>query len=284
LDEDTNPLEQLPNAAGSAAKPVSASDDSEKDDDSDYVESDEEQEEDEVMDMVVKSRQTLMREKYDRALATGNVHSVLTTTTSDRSSSMRSTFQSISSTVTAMRHGSKLQERKVTISQDSPMIKFEATRMILDPNHEKISVAPREIIGGRKVKVSVHPFSQGGLRNVYRMEQSSGLKKVAKESRHAVKYQERLKFHFETAKCQARARTYAKKFNKSLTKCNITENYIRYLTAEVYRLKDAKYPGGFRYLAVEDELKGDDFQKWNSNNGYVNNDDSMQCHVAQAFR
>ena len=55
------------------------------------------------------------------------------------------------------------------------------------------------------------------------------------------------------------------------------------LKAEVIRLKDARSPGGFRYLAVETEMQGK-YDKWNNNNGYVSNSNCMMCHTAQAFR
>ena len=58
---------------------------------------------------------------------------------------------------------------------------------------------------------------------------------------------------------------------------------IEMLDAEVIRLKDGKAKGGFRYLAVESEIKGK-YSKWNSNNGYVNPSTCRPCEVAQAFR
>jgi hypothetical protein len=91
----------------------------------------------------------------------------------------------------------------------------------------------------------------GGLRNVYRMQQSSGeltLIAVAKESRHDIKYQERLKFHLETAICQLRASKYAKSFKQSLKNTKISQDIppIKVLRTEVYRLKAPTHPGGYR--------------------------------------
>jgi hypothetical protein len=51
----------------------------------------------------------------------------------------------------------------------------------------------------------------------------------------------------------------------------------------LYRLKAPSYPGGYRYLAVENELPGT-YQKWNNNDGYVNRSDCIDNEVAQAFR
>lgn len=58
---------------------------------------------------------------------------------------------------------------------------------------------------------------------------------------------------------------------------------INVLRAEVYRLKAPNFPGGFRYLAVENELPGE-YEKWNNNDGFVNKSDCLKCKVAQAFR
>lgn len=130
----------------------------------------------------------------------------------------------------------------------------------------------------------------GGLRNVYRMRQSSLETNqiqtaVAKESRHDIHYNERLKFHLETATNQLQAHKYAKSFQRSLEAVEDAHNIppIKVLRTEVYRLKAASCPGGYRYLAVENELEGT-YSKWNNNDGYVNPSDCMECHVAQAFR
>lgn len=240
--------------------------------------------EDEVMDMVVKSQDTLIQERHNRALAAGNVHSLLTSTATG--TSIRSTFQSISSTVTAMRGGtSRLQERKVEIRDVSLMKEFTATRMILDADHDKITKAPGEEVDGRRVKIAVQPFAQGGLRNVYRMKQYGVQRQVAKESRHDISDRDRLRFHFEAAKCHARAKVYADAFNERVKRLKLSVSRIQFLPAEVYRLRDSSFPRGFRYLAVENEMRGKDHQyrKWNGNNGYVNPSNSDPCLVAQAF-
>lgn len=112
---------------------------------------------------------------------------------------------------------------------------------------------------------------------------------VAKESRHDIKYQERLSFHLETAMCQLRAFQYAKSFNKAISKkiendvTLPTIKEIKVLCTVVYRLKAPSYPGGFRYLAVENELSGP-YQKWNNNGGFVNQSECLECKIAQAFR
>jgi hypothetical protein len=259
-----------------------------------FDDSDDDDDEEEVLEMNVKSQDTLLRDKYNRALVAGQVFSVHNTTTAAAGSSMRSTFRTISSSVTAMRGGggsSRLQERQgVVFKETSPMIAYDATRMVLDKTKTSFTVPPGETPNGRNVTVSLHPFAQGGLRNVYRMTQAGskkGQRQVAKESRHEVGYSERLRFHIETSKCQARAETYANKFNGQRgffqeRKANGTPR-IKMLRAEVVRLRDARAKGGFRYLAVESELEGT-YQKWNSNNGYVNPSQCVPCKVAQAFR
>ena len=269
------------------------------DNDIDWVDSDDEKDEDEavpmkgsakerdsVLEVRVRSQDTRLRENYQQALVQGKVISL---TSATRNSSMRSTFQSISSSVTALRTGTNLKERHVKIEEQSTMIQFPATRMVLNADFDKVNVAAGETSNGRIVQVSVHPFAQGGLRNVYRMKQKGEPRQVAKESRHDIKYQDRLRFHLETAKCQAQAAVYAFAFNKKLRKASRKKpdfpqfRAVKFLSAEVYRLSDDRYPGGFRYLAVEQEMSGT-YDKWNNNNGYVNNSTCTMCQTAQAFR
>lgn len=108
---------------------------------------------------------------------------------------------------------------------------------------------------------------------------------VAKESRHDIKYNERLKFHVETATNQLRAYKYAKSFRQATAAVDdvLTVPPIQVLKTEVYCLQAPTCPGGFRYLSVEDELDGP-YQKWNNNDGYVNKSECLECHVAQSFR
>lgn len=238
---------------------------------------------DEILEVMVKSEATLIREGYNRAKAAGAVLSLTNTTTSN-GSSMRSTFQSISSSVTAMRTShtsSKRSERQICLSNNSVMIAYKATRMVLDVKTGKIRAPPGEKTNDREVRVSLNPFAQGGLRNVYYMKQKGVCRQVAKESRYNTTYQERLQFHAESSKCQFQASNYAKIFNAKLKNKKIPK--ITVLSTEVIRLFDPTYPRNFRYLAVENELKGE-YQKWNSNNGYVNPSKSQACQVAQAFR
>jgi len=297
LDDDKNNVEAMlppPPRKNKAARAMERGN-GKDDDDSDYRASD--AEDDEIIEMKVKSHDTLIREKYNAAVRAGNVHSLTSTTTAvPESSSMRSTFSSISSSITAMRSGNgRLQERRVMLAAQSAMISYDATLMVLDAGHDKFKNAKGENNSQRNIQLSMHPFAQGGLRNVYRMKQRKEPQQVAKESRHDIKYQERLKFHVETSKCQAQAAKYAKAFNKRVKKLrknradeilpNVIADWspVSVLRAEVYRLDDTSSPGGFRYLAVEAELKGE-YKKWNSNNGYVNPAECRQCQVAQAFR
>eukprot|EP00548_Thalassiothrix_antarctica_P010836 CAMPEP_0194162792 /NCGR_PEP_ID=MMETSP0152-20130528/79685_1 /TAXON_ID=1049557 /ORGANISM="Thalassiothrix antarctica, Strain L6-D1" /LENGTH=251 /DNA_ID=CAMNT_0038872719 /DNA_START=651 /DNA_END=1402 /DNA_ORIENTATION=+ len=203
---------------------------SSSDDDSDYHDESDDNDGNEVLEMVVKSQTTLLRERHNRALAAGAAVSLTNTTTvGGGSSTMRSTFQSISSSVTTMRNtaGSssnsgrraltERSERSVILSENSTMIQHSATRMVLDgATQNKFIIPPGEKVDGRKVQVSLHPFAQGGLRNVYHMKQGLLRRQVAKESRYDTKYQERLRFHTETSKCQARAMAYARQFNNKI--------------------------------------------------------------------
>mmetsp|Transcript_6504 Transcript_6504/g.13578 ORF Transcript_6504/g.13578 Transcript_6504/m.13578 type:complete len:354 (-) Transcript_6504:1128-2189(-) len=245
----------------------------------------------------VKSQTTVVSERYNRAANLGNVRSIHGPTAAS-STSMRTTFQSISSTVTAMRNESKrLVERQGVVLESSgvrsSMESFPATRMVLDADHEKILPAPGEASNERTVMLSTMPFAQGGLRNVYRMTEETvdGTRYfVGKESRHVVPYNQRLKFHCETSSCQATSATYAKEFNKALieAKRSFPNAVLQQLTdvtvlvAEVYRLKDVSFSGGYRYLAVESEMKGT-YEKYNSNNGYVIKSNSPEALVAQSF-
>jgi hypothetical protein len=73
--------------------------------------------------------------------------------------------------------------------------------------NKQIGITAGETPNSRKVQVSMHLFAQGGLRNVFRLKEYSSkdntvLVVVARESRHDIKYQERLSFHLETAKFQ----------------------------------------------------------------------------------
>jgi hypothetical protein len=114
---------------------------------------------------------------------------------------------------------------------------------------------------------------------------------VAKESRHEIKYQERIGFHLETAKCQLRAYQFAKAFNEDIleeledgeVEDDIDIPTVKVLCTVLYRLRAPSYPGGYRYLAVENELDGE-YSKWNNNDGYVNKSECINCKLAQAFR
>ena len=155
---------------------------------------------------------------------------------------------------------------------------------------DKIVTAPGETANGRRIRVALHPFAQGGLRNVYKMKQGGESQQVAKESRHDIQYSERLKFHVETARCQAQALVYANQFNLAISNLKLKKGsrlldvpHIDVLSAEVYRLKAPRYPCGFRYLAVEKQLEGQ-YEKFNNNDGFVNQSNCTKCMVAQAFR
>lgn len=243
----------------------------------------------EVVEMKVKSAETLIRERRNKAKAAGQIIS-LTSASTTNASSIRSTFSSISATVTSMRSSTKPQERKVAIKSESVMITYEATRMVLTTDNngvDKFAIAPGEKANERRISVSMNPFAQGGLRNVYRMQQKQ-TKQVAKESRHDIKYNERLRFHLETVKCQNQASMFANHFNKRIKAIRSERGAlesvprIAFLHAEVYRLNAPNQPGGFRYLAVEHELKGE-YKKFNNNDGWINPIDCMKCKVAHAF-
>ena len=251
-------------------------------------------EEEEVVMVQVKSAATIYREGFARARDAGEV---LSLTSMTAQTSIRSSFNSISATVTSFRSGQNRQERRVTVASSSALVSHEATRMVLVTDscgNDKFVLAPGERPNERRIKLSLNPFSQGGLRNVYRMEENDGTKQVAKESRHETHYNERLKFHVETVKCQEQAAIFAKSFNKKIKIAKKTHSALSYsalsdvppvhvLRAEVYRLKAPSCPGGFRYLAVEKHLNGE-YQKYNNNDGYVKRSKFLTCQVAQAFR
>ena len=239
--------------------------------------------------ITVKSQTTILRERFNDAEASGRVISLVGTTT------MKDTFQTISSAITSLRTGSKSVkvEREIVLEEDenqSSLQVFNATRMVLDSTSGKISVANGEKSNSRRIKIAQQPFAQGGLRNVYRMyEMHDGaeISLVGKESRHKVHYNERLKFHIETSTCQLQASEYARRFNEKVVATPSVLNLVKpvqVLTAEVYRLNDPQAPGKFRYLAVEKRIDGQ-YEKWNGNNGYIHGDTtSYPFKVAQAFR
>lgn len=256
----------------------------------------------ELQIIVAKSAEQIRQENLAKAVAAGNVIEI-------GSSTLRNTFQNISTTLTTMtssintRSGAlPLQERSGVVLEkfgpNSAMVEYQATRMTLNPNQPRFDVPTGETPHSRVVKVSSQPFAQGGLRNVYRMEEhpeeeTDRVKMfVAKESRYRVPYAERLKFHQETSRCQSRAIQLVAEFNSKRRRVKIEPKYpdLRVLETHVYRLNDQTAPGGFRYLAVEDRLDGV-YEKYNSNNGYVKDisDDSscpakvVRIQMAQTF-
>jgi len=246
-----------------------------------------------------KSAETQQCDRHNAAIAAGNIIEL--------TSSMQSTFRTISTTLSTMRtsaagESNRLQERGVVLESvsglESNKVKFEATRMVLHPSEQKFVVPEDETSNGRIVSISTQPFAQGGLRNVYHMTEilkssvdiGNNKKFAAKESRHIVPYTQRLAFHRDTVKCQVRAVELASMFNQ-LTASHIKEMIpkVNFLEAEVYRLKDSDTPGGYRYLAVENSLVGR-YLKYNSNNGYIMRpghgstpEDIKSIDVAQAF-
>ena len=163
----------------------------------------------------------------------------------------------------------------------NPYIKF-----VIDTKNEKAN--------GRRVWLAKQPFAQGGLRNVYHMTQQPHngqpqRKLVAKESRHEVQYNERLAFHRETFECQRRAAELAAQFNERAAQVGITRT-VEFLEMEVFRISDPSVPGKFRYLAVEPLLSGGNYEKFNSNEGFVLEPDrsadalrTEQLELPQAF-
>jgi len=236
----------------------------------------------------IKSANTRTRERYALAVESGNVVNV--------PSSMRNTFRTISSTLTSMRTSiagisATQTERRVIMESASGFQSkkklYKATWMVMHTTEPKFIIPPKEKVDSRIVHLSMHPFAQGGLRNVYHMTESpnadlladdictsvgiTSFKKnlVAKESRYEVPYKDRLRFHQETSRCQERSVELAKEFNAKAEYQNTVEiPTITFLQSDVYRLRDTDAPGGFRYLAVEERLHGR-YEKFNSNNGYI---------------
>lgn len=120
---------------------------------------------DEVVELGAKSNSTVIAENYAKAKAAGQVISLTSATTSQTTStSIRSTFDSISDSVSVMRSSTKRKEREVTVQENSAMITYMATRMVLtkDSNGEKtFTTVPGETPNSRAVQVSMHPFAQG---------------------------------------------------------------------------------------------------------------------------
>ncbi|CAD7928540.1 unnamed protein product [Amoebophrya sp. A120] len=162
----------------------------------------------------------------------------------------------------------------------------DVRRMVLkNADSEEFKPVPLTQEVAKTVILRDNPFAQGGIRNVYKMRvvQPNGgaIHMVAKESRHEGEYAERLRFHAETSKCQGRAIVLSTDFKKALRtaamfggasaqllqELQIHSNF-QFVPMHVYRLKDSKVKGGFRYLAAEPELEGD-YRKYNGNNGWV---------------
>lgn len=223
--------------------------------------------------------------------------SVCATMTSTFSSGMRSTFHSISQSLTSMRiEVGRARERQVILETGTGAASEEVTftgvvKMQMQGGNFKPARSEKDVPAGRTVLLRVQPFAQGGIRNVYKMtEISSGdqlrTALVAKESRYEVPFKQRLAFHIETSKCQTRAAELAATFNEIAQALGLP--CVHFIKTEVYRLRDPAYASGFRYLAVEPELSGQ-YIKFNSNNGYVasatssNSLGSLEHEIPQAF-
>ena len=256
----------------------------------------EDQEDDDFVEIVaVHSAEEAQRKRQSAAAAAGQVITLNSTTV--RSGTISSTFSLLSSTLTTMRGGKASQvERQVTLeaSNGAPSVQntFAATRMVLNATQDKFQVPPGESPNERRVQLSQNPFAQGGIRNVFSMTEQRGRglglcdkQLVAKESRHEVSYAERLSFHKETSICQTRAAELARSFNRKVRNCGVkgAEMWsIEFLRTDVYRLVDSDAPGGFRYLAVEPRLEGN-YEKYNSNNGFVLKGTGAKFEIPQAF-
>eukprot|EP00929_Paragymnodinium_shiwhaense_P113423 TRINITY_DN81718_c0_g1_i1.p1 TRINITY_DN81718_c0_g1~~TRINITY_DN81718_c0_g1_i1.p1 ORF type:complete len:627 (+),score=89.74 TRINITY_DN81718_c0_g1_i1:53-1933(+) len=199
------------------------------------------------------------------------------TAAASTSTGMRSTFLSISQACTAMRATSRRRvERNVTLesggassSEESHFADVKRMRVVGE------AFKPVAKDQKRVVTLKKNPFAQGGLRNVYRMTEivtsAEGIIQnslVAKESRYELPYEERLRFHIETSKCQTRAQELATEFNSRLATIGAKSAMVTFVHTEVYRLRDPSAQGKFRYLAVEPELTGK-YTKFNGNEGSV---------------
>jgi hypothetical protein len=119
---------------------------------------------DEVVALKVKSNNTVIAENYAKAKAAGQVISLTSATTQTTSTSIRSTFDSISESVSVMRSSARRKEREVNVQATSDWVTYDATRLVMtkDANGDKVfSVPPSETANGRRVQVSMHPFAQG---------------------------------------------------------------------------------------------------------------------------
>jgi len=268
---------KIPNVSNTLQTPLHTNDNSPIGEDDLQENVTEEEEETELKCIGSKSAETLRADRYKMALARQSIIHL-----ADDAPTMQDTFRSISTALTTMRRPVAqrvLQERHSSILLQSALAQgqltvesttsYPATIMKLDESHTKFIVPPTEIREGRVVKISEIPFSQGGLRNVFNMtEAGCTIKLVAKESRHIVAYSDRLRFHLETYKCHLVAMKMTRAFNKKRIAIELNCHKISYLKPVIFRLKDQKSSGGFRYLAVEKKLEGV-YEKFNSNNGFV---------------
>lgn len=80
---------------------------------------------DEVVELKVKSSSTVITENYAKAKAAGQVISLTSATTSQTTcTSIRSTFDSISESVSVMRSSARRKEREVTVQVTSDWVTY----------------------------------------------------------------------------------------------------------------------------------------------------------------
>ena len=202
-------------------------------------------------------------------------------------SSIRSTFRSISSTLSSMRSGAPqlgapVLAKGVLEAAGEPFEEetYFATKMDWDSvdGHRILHIADTEA-EGRQLRVHALPFARGGMRNVFRaVEEGREMPLVVKDSICMVPHAERLAFHKATTECQLRATAFARDFNRATEtlKRDHTQldreldgvREVQFVTCEVYRLSKVKGSGEYRYISVEPFLEGE-YIKYNTNNGFV---------------
>ncbi|KAK7233413.1 hypothetical protein SO694_00105014 [Aureococcus anophagefferens] len=159
---------------------------------------------------------------------------------------------------------------------------YKATRMVLTrkgPTRSQTFIFKSmdgEPADARHVAIAPAPF-RSGTRDLRRLVErpsaaltgdsgtwrAAAADLVAKESRAALPHGERISFHRDSALCATRAAALARDFNRAVCSKAASVGTVAAFAAppsvevaavRIYRLRDARAPGGFRYAQVEPRL------------------------------
>ena len=163
-----------------------------------------------------------------------------------------------------------------------PTMLYKATRMVLTrkgPTRSQTFIFKSmdgEPADARHVAIAPAPF-RSGTRDLRRLVerpsaaltgdpgtwQAAAADLVAKESRAALPHGERISFHRDSALCATRAAALARDFNRVVCSkaasvgtvaASAAPPSVEVAAVRIYRLRDARAPGGFRYAQVEPRL------------------------------